>query len=352
MKLRILALTCVFFAASATAVEVTTLFTAEVPYDRSARDARARAYEEALANVLLRVSGPELVGDTDLYEALFPEPERFVIRFRQGSDETLFVTFDGDALTTLLRESGQTVWGRDRPLTLVWLAVDWGQGEREVVGASDEDTNPDPDDALSANRNAMLRDRILNFAKRRGLPVVFPLLDSEDLALVSFSDIWGGFDEELLAASARYDVDSVLIGRVRAGSLERNRWHYYFGPEQRVWNGEPEFAVMQVADMLAGEFAIRGDAPVRTVDLNISGIFSIEAYGGVQDVLEGVSVIDSFRIAEVAGDTMRLEVDAVGGAERLARALRLAGLLEEERFDPPVGFGGTEPTTLDFYYNP
>ena len=142
------------------------------------------------------------------------------------------------------------------------------------------------------------------------------------------------------------------LNTIRAGELERNRWHYYMGPEQRVWTGEPEFAVMQVADMLAAEFAIRGDAPLRTVDLNVSGIFSIDAYGGVQEILEGVSVIDSFSVAEVNGDTIRLKVNAFGGAERLARALRLAGLLEEERFDPPVGFDAPAPDTLDFYYNP
>lgn len=350
MKLRFLALVCVLIALPVPAVEVTALYTAEVPYDRSERDAQSRAYEAALAEVLLRLSGPALVGDRDLYEALFPDPERYVVRFSQGADDTLFVSFDGDALTRTLRESGQTVWGGDRPLTLIWLAVDWGQGQREIVGATDE--LPDPDDARSINRNQMLRERILVFAESRGLPVVFPLLDSEDLALVSFADIWGGFDEQLLAASERYDVDSVLVGRVRAGGVERNRWNYYFGPEQQFWTGEPEFALMQVADFLAGEFAIRGDAPIRTVRVNISGVESIDAFGGVHELLDNVSVIDGYTIAEVAGDTVTLNVSAIGGADRLARALRLAGLLEEERFDTSGGFESLAPETLDFYYNP
>ncbi len=351
MKSRLLALLCVVISLPASAVEIPGLFTAEVPFDQSQRDAHALAYEAALAEVLLRVSGPELVNDADLYEALFPDPERYVVRFRQGSDETLFVSFDGEALTEALRDSGQTVWGDDRPLTIVWLAVDWGPGERQILGATD-DLLDAADAATTIERNGMLRDRVLSFAGRRGLPVVFPMLDSEDLALVSFADIWGGFDEQVLTASRRYGVESVLVGRISMGGLERDRWQYYFGPEQRFWTGEPEFAVMQVADFLAAEFAIRGDAPVRTVRVNISGIFTIEAYGGIQTLLNDVSVVDGYTIAEVDGDTLRLDVNAVGGAERLARALRLAGLLEEERIASDFGANPQPPAALDFYYNP
>ena len=72
------------------------------------------------------------------------------------------------------------------------------------------------------------------------------------------------------------------------------------------------------------------------------------------ELLEGISIVDSFTIAEVAGDTIRLRVAAVGGAERLARALRLAGLLEEERIDAMPGFGMPVPVpvpeSLDFYF--
>jgi hypothetical protein len=349
MKLRFLALVCAFIASTASAVEVPSLFTAEVPFDRREADAQERAYATALASVLLRISGPEVFADRDLYDAMFPDPAQYVIRFRQGASDSLFVTFDGEALTGLLRQAGQTVWGSDRPLTLVWVAVDDGLGEREIIGATDDEPAPAVDSDVD-HRKA-IRERMLNLAERRGLPLVFPLLDTEDMVLVTSSDIWGGFDEQVLAASERYDVDSVLIGRVSMDGVELNRWHYYIGPELRAWTGSPELAVMQAADVLAGEFAIRGDEPVRTVDVSISGIMTIEAFGGVQKLLDGISVIDGYTIAEVAGDTIRLQVNAVGGAERLARALRLAGLLEQERFETPPGFDFAPAESLDFYYD-
>ncbi len=109
------------------AVTVTSLYTAQVPLDQEEDDPRARAYEMALADVLLRVSGSELSADSEMLELLFPNPASYVVQFRPGADDTLWVSFDGDAVENALRQAGQTVWGSDRPLTLIWLAVDWGR---------------------------------------------------------------------------------------------------------------------------------------------------------------------------------------------------------------------------------
>ena len=349
MKFYFLALLGVFAMSSAPAVELASLYTAQVPLDQEQEDPRSHAYGMALAQVLLRVSGPELVNDSELFDALFPRPANYIVQFRPGPDDTIFVSFDGNAVEDTLRAAGQTIWGSERPLTLIWLAVDWGQGEREILGATDAERSPD--EARSIDRNRLLRERLLIFAESRGLPIAFPLLDSEDLANVSFSDIWGGFDEQILYASRRYDVDSVLVGRVRAGSAQRNRWTYHFRGDALSWTGEAEVVMMQIADFLAAEFAIGGDAPLRTVQLNISGISSIDVFGNVQNILGGMNVIDSFAISSVAGDRTSFRVNAHGGAERLARALRFEGFIEEERIDKD--FGSEEPITeLDFFYSP
>lgn len=348
---------CVVCASAVTAVEVPTLFTAEVPFDREAEDPRAQAYRAALLEVLTRVSGSAFAADTLLVEELFPEPEAYVVQFRPGAQDTLWVSFDGEAVQQTLRAAGQTVWGSDRPLTLIWLAVDWGQGEREIIAADDPDRSLD--ETRSINRNRLLRERLLDFAERRGLPIAFPLLDTEDLQKVGFSDIWGGFDELVLDASGRYEAGSVLIGRIRPGSTQRTRWTYHFGGEDRVWNGGPEFALAQVAELLASEFAIGGDAPLRTVDLAVSGIVTVDHYGEVQNLLAGITLIENVSIIQVEGDRIVYSVEAHGGAERLARALRFGGLIEQtEEFedadvsidqpvvDPPMN------RALEFYYSP
>ena len=332
------------------AVEVASLYTAQVPLDQEEDDPRARAYEMALADILLRVSGSELSSDAEMIELLFPEPGSYIVQLRPGPDDTLFVSFDGEAIERVLRQAGQTVWGGDRPLTLIWLAVDWGQGEREVIGADDPERGRDA--ARSIDRNRLLRQRVLDIAERRGLPVVFPLLDTIDLQNISFSDIWGGFDETLLQASMRYEADSILVGRIRATSSQRNRWSYYFGGEERTWSGEPELVVGLVADRLADEFAISGDARMEPVLVTIAGIDSVQAFGAVQRLLSELAVIESFAIAEVEGDRIVYRVDAIGGIDRLSRALRFGGLIEQNGFEGDRFGADPLDRSLVFFYSP
>ena len=186
---------------------------------------------------------------------------------------------------------------------------------------------------------------MLEIAEKRGLPIVFPLLDTTDLQRVTFADIWGEFDDPVLEASKRYDVNSVLIGRIRPASSQQSRWTYHFSETDRSYRGAPESVMAQVADLLAAEFAVGGNAPVEAVVLNVSGIVSVEAYGTVQSILKEVALIERFAVTAVAGDTVSYRVDVRGGGERLRRALRFNGLLEQEVIDPMQ-------ESLEFYYSP
>ncbi|MCH8159517.1 MAG: DUF2066 domain-containing protein [Proteobacteria bacterium] len=332
----------------AQAIEIATLYTAEIPLDPDADDPRNDAYAAALVEVLLRVSGPELVNNPEVIEELFPNPAAYVTQYRPGSDASLWVSFDGQAIEAKLRNAGQTIWGSDRPLTIVWLAVDWGRGEREIIAAGDP--NHTQQQARSIDRNRMLRERVLEIAAQRGLPLAFPLLDTTDLQKVTFSDIWGGFDDRVLDASQRYEANSVLIGRLRPSSSQRNRWSYYFHTDRRSWNGQAEAIINQVADLLAAEFAVGGNAPIELLVLSVAGIESIDAYGAVQQLLSGVSLIESYMIAEVSGDTVSYWVEVRGGAERLRRALRFNGLIEQESMDEYADPQAV--SALEFFYSP
>lgn len=337
-------MTLVLLGMPAVAVDIPTLYTAEVPFDREASDPRADAYDAALREILMRVSGSDVAFNTEIVEELFPNPASYVMQFRSGANDTLWVSFDGRAIEQTLRSAGQTFWGAERPLTLVWLAVDWGQGEREIVAADDPDRTQQ--ESRSIDRNRLVRERVLDIAERRGLPLVFPLLDTTDLQMVTFTDIWGGFDEMILNASERYDANSILIGRLRPSSGQRGRWTYYFNGVESSLTGMPEAVVGQVADLLASEFAVGGDMPIETIALNVSGIVSVDAYGMVQGLLDDVALIESFMVTEVAGDRVSYRVSVHGGADRLSRALRFGGLVETESQDPLQ-----VSSALEFYYS-
>ncbi len=258
------------------------------------------------------------------------------------------------------------IWGSDRPLTLVWVAVDWGQGEREIVAADDPERRPG--DARSIDRNRLLRERVTEIATHRGIPVLFPLLDIEDLENISFTDIWGGFDDLLLLASARYEAETVLVGRIRAGSPIMNRWTWYLGGERMSWTGETEEVMHLLADTLAARFKIDSRSPIETIRLTISGIDSINAFGKVQRYMENLRGVDQVMIESVAGDRIIYKIRIQGGIERLQRALDLTSMLEpvdpfnqdvevvpfneEEEEDPFDSFEnrGRQPTMIEYLY--
>jgi hypothetical protein len=63
-------------------------------------------------------------------------------------------------------------------------------------------------------------------------------------------------------------------------------------------------------------------------------------------------VIESFLISEVAGDRVRYRVEVHGGVERLRRALRFNGLIEQNGFDGDRFSMETFESSLEFFYSP
>ncbi|MDZ7643959.1 MAG: DUF2066 domain-containing protein [Woeseiaceae bacterium] len=123
-----LAASLLLLAGGAAAVQVESLYTARVPLPTDEPDARDTAYERALQQVLIRVTGAEDAAFSPELKALFPNPARFVLQYRPGEDNTLWVSLDGAAIEKVLRQARLPVWGPERPLTVLWLAVDWGTG--------------------------------------------------------------------------------------------------------------------------------------------------------------------------------------------------------------------------------
>lgn len=313
-------------ARPATAVEMTSLYTVDVPLDPNESNARRTAYRVALTEVLIRMTGSTGIAESEELMSMFPNPERYVRQFQPGPDDTLIVSLYGEEIERVLRQAGAPIWGADRPLTLIWLAVDRGMGEREIVGADDQGraygVSP-----LANDRNEMLRDRVKEVATRRGIPVAFPLLDTTDLASVSFSDIWGGFDEQLIAASQRYEASSVIVGRIRPETPQAHRWTWYRDGQRQDWSGEPEEAINLLADAIAATDALAGNDLGESMQLTISGISSVKDYGQVQQYMEGLRVLDRLMIKTVDADRITYEVEVRGGADRLRAALALSGIL-------------------------
>ncbi len=197
-------------------VRVAKLYEIEVRVADDSLQARNNAQKKGLMQMFVRISGKVDIGSNPKIRAALKDYSLYIRQFRyvrKGSGEnsrvSLWISMNRDQVNTVLRSAGLSVWGERRPNTVVWVAID--DGDRRYMLSGDDRSEAKP---------------VMEFnARRRGTPLLFPLLDLEDRSKVRFSDIWGGFLTPIKKASRRYQTEGILVARVsRRGNGWFARW--------------------------------------------------------------------------------------------------------------------------------
>jgi hypothetical protein len=303
------------------------LYGATVTTDPNAADARAAATQAALARVLVRVTGRRGAPEDPQLQPLLGEPSRYLNSYgvdRQGRPQ---VSFNATRIDQALNELNLPVWGPERPLTLLWIAVDDGAGGRALLPANELGADLSP---AMIQLLTMVRTELIAVADERGLPIVLPLIDLEDLNAVTFADVWGGFEDRVAAASTRYRADAVLIGRVRP-SFGGNevQWLLLQDAVRRPIDGVAvRDGLDAVADLYAAELSVVGGA--RMTRLTVLDVSTPAEYGRVMSYLEGLSVLQTVDVESLEQGVLSLRVAARGDARVIERVLSLDGVLSAD----------------------
>ncbi|MBT8443910.1 MAG: DUF2066 domain-containing protein, partial [Gammaproteobacteria bacterium] len=245
--------------APAHAARVDNLYAAEVPMQSGSRGLQ-NSFDAALSQVLVKVTGQRAAGANPEMAAALGDASRYVQQYRINAGNEIWVRFDEVALRRALDGVGASLWGAERPATLVWLVIDDGSGRRRLLGAERAADPATDDPTLALAEDAQLvrvREQLLAAADERGIPLLLPLADAEELASIRLRDVWGGFTESLEEASKRYSPDAVLVGRARSatfGELEV-RWTLLLVDERFNWDGDLASGPDDVADFFAGRLA-------------------------------------------------------------------------------------------------
>ncbi|MDH4031414.1 MAG: DUF2066 domain-containing protein [Chromatiales bacterium] len=324
------------------AVSYPGLYEAEVVLEQDTQARRAAAFSEAMGVVLVRLTGRlDAAGSAETRD-LRRSAERYVQQFRTTREGNLWVAFDGDTLGDALAELDMPIWGAERPTVLLVLAVDQGGGKRFVLTAEDE--VPDP-------QTVALRERIEELSDLRGVPIVMPLMDAQDRSVISFTEVWGGFDQALLDVGDRYGTDSVLLGRLQTGAADRIRWTLYDQDQSYRWGGTLDAGIHQASDHFAQRYAVTTGAAVQgEIGLRVNGVDSLEAYARVLRYLEGLTAVRSVSLRQLGDESAEFGMSLIGSLENVDRAIRLGGLLQSEgpvMLDPDAA-GGERPVMLSY----
>jgi hypothetical protein len=303
------------------------LYNVTVVPERTATDQRAAAIEAAMARLLIRVTGSRNAPLDPALQALVAAPSRYLTSYGLDRQGRSLVGFSRSQVERALAELGMPVWGPERPLTLLWIAADDGAGGRALLGANDTtDLGVEATPAMAALLTAV-RAEVAAAADERGLPIALPSLDLEDLSAVTFTDVWGGFEDRVLAASQRYRADAVLIGRVRPGVFGNEvEWLFVNGTERQAL---PLATVRDgldlAADRYAAELSTVGGATMTSI--TVRNVLTSADYGRVVSYLEQQSVLESVDVEAFGNGTLSLRVAARGDAAVLGRVLALGGVL-------------------------
>ena len=311
------------------AVESRGLYKAEVEVPDQGAGARSEGMRQAMASVLVKVSGAGRVQDDASLAEAMKQPERYVQQYRYRTDATasqrgnrllLDVSFDQRSIDDLLRQSGFSVWGDARPTTLIWLGVEDG-GNRVLVGDKDR---------------GMVRQLIDGEAERRALPVKLPRLDATDRGKVRTADVWGEFLDTIKGASQRYAAQAILVGRLYPVSSRRweARWVLDYNGELSHWRSDSgdvasllAEAIDRVTDNLASHFAqslVNGSGEMR---MRVEGVRNLKDYRRVIDYLSGVHGVKQVVAETMTSSEVLLRITSGGGSDAVLQVIALGNTL-------------------------
>ncbi len=295
----------------------------------SAAQSRPRTQDEtirlAMGQLLTRVTGRrDAPFEPQLAEMLRLAGD-FVEQIGQLDRDNLVVRFNASNIESALVRLEQPVWGSERPLTMLWIAVDAGLGQRELLAA--EPVTMASQSALETML-AEFRTELVEVADERGLLLTLPLLDIEDMTALSFADVWGGFSDRIMRASERYGADDILIAQVRLTDFGIvSRWTLFRGGRELRLPGQAfRDGLDALADVYAAEFSTLGRAS--TAAVTIVGVETLDDYGRVMQYLESLSLLEVVEPEELVDGSLRVRVAARGGEFALRRVLDLGELLQ------------------------
>ena len=325
-------------AHSAVADVVADLYAAVVPVTEQSSSLRDAAAKEAMAEVLVKVSGSKNVLQYPTVAAALRDARSHVQQYSyvRGTPPapalSLRFEFDGNYITDLVTESGAPLWTANRPAVLAWIVVEDEQGRHFI----NEETAPDEAQWL-----------VEEFS-RRGVPVQIPVFDLTDAAAISTDDVWSLDAYAIQSASSRYNAQEVVAGRLaKSGTGKALGDWSYFRQDERINRSVtvPDLqaflrsGVNIVAADMASRYAVAPTSGAGGgLSLAITGVSNYGDYAAIANWLEKLELVDYVNVEKVQGDRVEFRLQAKTDAAQLAAILQL-----NQRLTPlPVLGDGTQ----------
>ncbi len=312
----------------------TALHEAEVPWSDQDAQSRDDAFRQALRQVIVKVTGRRGLADGTSIDSLIENAQAFVQQYQLRTAEAglgeasarkprLWARFDEEAVGRLLREAGLAVWSRPRPPVLVWLATQ-SDGPMLIAGSEGSEATVE-----------VLR----HGAASRGVSMILPLLDLQDLTLAGAPELWAESEERIRAASERYRPGSILLARIERGVLWEARWSLLLPGAAQRWTTHGDVlglvideGFQKAIDALAFHYtsAAAPETGGTAIAVSVSGVHDFAAYVRTVRYLESLGEVESVDVLAVVSGRMRLGLKLRTGVAGLRELIALESTLAED----------------------
>jgi len=250
MLKKISLLFCLLAIPTTFAVTISTLYQGELPVASHSSADWKKAVTPALEQVLIKVSGNPKIAQIDAIKRGMSKAADMVQSYNYVLPDantgqkvlTMQVRFSPKLVNDLLQQGNQGILPKDRPLTLVWLAI--------------INTPNQPPMALSDSKNIIVA-TMQNEATKAALPLLWPSMDMQDMSAISAVQI-ANLDQTMVQnASKRYQADGVLVGKIvkQSPTSWQGQWLWISDQGNQNWQTQgatPQQTAVAVLPQLSG----------------------------------------------------------------------------------------------------
>ncbi|MFB9937939.1 DUF2066 domain-containing protein [Shewanella indica] len=308
------------------AVEVKQLDEATVAVGSRSSAEKSKGLKKALEDVILKNSGSRSALESPEIQAKLANANALVSQFGYLDTEEglkLKANFEHRKIVDMLREAGLPVWGKQRPLTLFWLSTDINN-ERVILS----------DDSSAEERKAFA-----DASMERGVPLMFPLMDLDDLMRINVNDVRGLFADTVATASTRYQADFFAMGALEANGSEFN-YQLVLYPKtdisqsfgQPLLNRQGQAAskdeavaemMLSLSDYFVSRYAIADSGDGLLSKVRFTGISQMKQLVEIEAFLDQLSAVREVSLSTLQGDSATFKVQLFGSEDDLKNLLRL-----------------------------
>jgi hypothetical protein len=368
------------------ALDVNDLYQASVHVDSQGREERKDALKQAMQAVMLKVGGQLSVLDNGVLKKALKTANTFITQYHYQEINqpaklqnellteklvkrptkkqlSLVVSFNEDKINKLFYQANLPIWGSLRPQILLWLIDEQGVQRRIISNSRITDT-ADIDFSSLANR----------FSEQRGLPILMPLMDFDDVTQITVSDLWGRFEQPIRSASARYLPEAIVVMRVSNSSLvalnesvalgntingEQDVVNYVLDwtllspqvdtnkqPIGEQYQGMDKASVFQqgladITETIYQHYALSTERD-NSIVIEVANIESLAVYTELFNFLTDLSSIKSVTLISATGKVRRFNLQLLGSKDALLATLKLNQRLKQY-IDPLIQADDSAP---------